>query len=62
MVKKHTDYCLNMEQILEHINLLGAANPANMYLEGDDIETDAVPPPPTASHDTDGSLDDATHG
>jgi len=70
-VKKHTDYCLNMKQILESINLLGAANPENVYMESDDGLGDERPctPPPSLQADSDDdsevfdeSLDEATHG
>jgi hypothetical protein len=31
-VKKHTDYCLNMPDILQSINLLGAPDPSNIFM------------------------------
>ena len=43
-VKNHTDYCLNMPQILQAIDLLGAPDPANIFMHsarssgGDDDE------------------------
>ncbi len=31
-VKKHPDYCLNMREILESVNLLGSPDPKNLYV------------------------------
>ena len=36
IVYKHTDYCLNMREILQSVDLLGAPKSSNIYLHGED--------------------------
>ena len=60
-VKKHTDYCLNMHELLASVDLLGAADPANVYMDTSDGDGDGEAQISEEDKD-DNSLDEVTHG